>query len=146
MAFFHLACFFSPLIIETKIPINIKIIVSNNGTSFGISIKWETNILIPIRIKMIARECLIYLNLSTISTRQKNKALSPKIAKMFELYTIKVLCVIAKMAGILSIANIRSMNSIVINAMNKGVKNNFAKIRINMVYVYIVKDYLQSNK
>ncbi len=44
----------------------------------------------------------MYLNLSTISSKQKNKALSPRIAKILELYTIKLFWVTAKIAGILS--------------------------------------------
>ena len=58
----------------------------------------------PIKIKITAREYLIYLNLSTIFSKQKNKALSPKIAKILELYTIKLFWVTAKIAGILSMA------------------------------------------
>ena len=54
------------------------------------SIKWPANIFTPIRIKMSAREYFMYLNLSTISARQKNSALSPRIAKIFEVYTINV--------------------------------------------------------
>lgn len=63
-----------------------------------------------------------YTNLSNIFDKKKYKDLNPIIAKIFELYTINGSVVTAKIAGILSSANNKSVNSIVINAPKSAVK------------------------
>ena len=65
----------------------------------------------------------MYLNLSNIPTIRKNNDLKPITARMLELKTINGSAVIAKMAGILSIAKKMSVSSIIIKATKRGVAN-----------------------
>ena len=54
-------------------------------------------------------------------SNKKNKALKPKMAKIFDVYKMKGSFEIAKMAGIESTAKSKSVNSITATTTNKGV-------------------------
>lgn len=75
----------------------------------------------PVNTKIAATPYFTYWNFSCNSPSKKYKFRSPKIAKMLEVYTMKVSVVIEKIAGIESIAKRISVNSIISKIANKGV-------------------------
>src|SRR5690554_5186453 len=63
----------------------------------------------------------MYLNLSSMPTIKKYIDRKPITASMFELNTMKGSAVMARMAGMLSMAKNRSVSSMMISATNSGV-------------------------
>jgi hypothetical protein len=59
--------------------------------------------------------------LEAIPARIKKRALRPRIAKIFEVKTMKGSLVIAKIAGTLSTAKMMSVNSMKISVRRRGV-------------------------
>jgi hypothetical protein len=72
-------------------------------------------------IRTTTNEYFIYWNLSSIFDRKKNKFLSPIIAKIFELNTIKGSDVILNIAGMDSTAKRISENSTTTSAASNEV-------------------------
>ena len=91
----------------------------------GISIQFAVISFIETKIKIEKTLYFKYKNFSSIFDNKKYKDRSPIIAKTLELKIINGSEVTAKIAGILSKANKRSVNSIVINAAKIAVKTLF---------------------
>ena len=90
--------------------------------SVGITIsKYNIISFIPVNIKINPTPNLMHLNILFNLTNKKYKLRSPKIANIFEVYTMSGLVVIENIAGIESSAKIISELSIKINTINKGV-------------------------
>ena len=75
----------------------------------------------PVNTNIIATPYFTYLNFSCSAQSTKYRLLRPRIAKILEVYTIKGSVVMEKIAGIESIANITSEDSISISMANSGV-------------------------
>jgi hypothetical protein len=105
-------------IIETS---KIEIIIPKERI-MGISIcKKEASILKPTKESTIANPTLRNLNNPIIPETAKYRERNPNIANMFDVYTINVSLLIARIAGMLSTAKIRSVDSTTSNTRNKGV-------------------------
>src|SRR5699024_1595285 len=103
------------------------------------------NILAPIKTIKNAKPVSKYLNLSKTLTNKKNMERKPRIAKIFEKKTIYGSRVTENMAGIESVAKIKSVNSIAIKTKNKGVinsrpfclKKNFPPCKLSLTLKYL---------
>lgn len=107
---------------EARIEIRrIEIIIPSEVT-IGIS-KWkyDESILRPTNERTNASPTFRKRKYPIIPAMAKYKERKPKIAKIFEVYTINMSLLIASMAGMLSTANIRSEDSIIIRTRNNGV-------------------------
>ena len=105
----------------------------------------SNNSFTPINIKIIAIPCCKKVNLWMLTARKKYKALSPKIAKIFDVKIINGSFKIERIAGMLSVANMTSLISIKIIAKNNGVAYIFLCLVIkncSLVMDEVVLKYL----
>src|ERR1035437_1823941 len=127
---------YSSLLIKTEASIDtrrIDIIIPSDMT-IAIS-KWknEASIFKPTKVRTNARPTLRKRKYPIIPAMAKYSDRKPNIAKMLEVYTMNVLLLIARTAGILSTANMRSEDSNIRRTRNKGVAYNFLfRVIINL--------------
>src|SRR5690349_20754925 len=126
MANINYASFFDDC--HTLNPVNstMMLTMANKDKETGSLYKGSIIIFTPTNTKIRAMPTFNKWKRSIIRANTKYKARKPKIAKMLEDHTMKGSCVMAKIAGMLSIANTKSLNSMKIKARNKGVATHFA--------------------
>ena len=99
----------------------ISTATTSNDASTGTWYHGMISILAPMNTSTIARPYLSMWKRSATSTSRKYRARKPMMANRFDVKTMNGSVVMAKIAGIESTANTRSVTSIRISTRNSGV-------------------------